>query len=145
MVHQRGVVDVMNWIRQETHAGNVTSLGVLMPCHSTPWTSSVHHPLFQDRSKTWFITCEPPLGHTDPKSYKDESDLFYEDPVSYMDSHNIGQAESHIIIFEDLWNTFPATKTWFVDHGYQECARFFNSHFHDDSRRRGDVVALCKV
>ncbi|KAI1316961.1 glycosylphosphatidylinositol anchor biosynthesis [Mortierella claussenii] len=60
-VHQRGVVDVMNWIQQEARAGQIRSVGFIMPCHSTPWQSSVHQrgsgPL-----NMWFITCEPPLG-----------------------------------------------------------------------------------
>ncbi|KAF9979283.1 hypothetical protein BGZ73_002552 [Actinomortierella ambigua] len=116
MVHQRGVVDVMDWIRQETHAGRVTSLGVLMPCHSTPWASSIHHPSFLDNDKMWFITCEPPIKQGD----EDESDKFYKDPVAYMDTHGIGQIESHLMIFEDLLNTFNTTKPWFDGHGYKE-------------------------
>lgn len=27
--------------------------------------------------------------------------------------------------------------------GYTECARFFNTHWHDDWRRQGDVVVMC--
>jgi phosphatidylinositol glycan class B len=61
MVHQRGVVDVMEWVRQEARTGQIQSVGFLMPCHSTPWLSSTHrrnaNPL-----NMWFVTCEPPLG-----------------------------------------------------------------------------------
>ncbi|CAG8746615.1 15337_t:CDS:2, partial [Dentiscutata heterogama] len=28
---------------------------------------------------------------------------------------------------------------------YNQCARFFNSHFNDDSRRQGDIIVFCKV
>jgi phosphatidylinositol glycan class B len=66
LVHQRGVVDVMNWVR-ETSRGvgshdQALSFGFLMPCHSTPWYSSVH---LRDAAPVpmWFITCSPPLGY----------------------------------------------------------------------------------
>lgn len=36
----------------------VTSFGVLMPCHSTPWQSHLHRQDLEDES--WFLTCEPP-------------------------------------------------------------------------------------
>lgn len=61
-VHQRGVVDVMDWIREQAGEGKVQSVGFIMPCHSTPWYSNAHltngEPL-----DMWFLTCEPPLGY----------------------------------------------------------------------------------
>lgn len=61
LVHQRGVIDVMDWLREEMRAEKVRSVGMLMPCHSTPWYSSVH---LKDAKPVdmWFLTCEPPLG-----------------------------------------------------------------------------------
>ncbi|KAF9957498.1 hypothetical protein BGZ72_001780 [Mortierella alpina] len=61
-VHQRGVVDVMEWIRNEARqTDQIRSLGVLMPCHSTPWYSHVH---LRNKAplEMWFVTCSPPLG-----------------------------------------------------------------------------------
>ncbi|KAG0325366.1 hypothetical protein BGZ99_000732 [Dissophora globulifera] len=61
MVHQRGVIDVMAWIRDESRTGRIRSVGFIMPCHSTPWISSLH--LRDSKSPDiWFVTCEPPLG-----------------------------------------------------------------------------------
>ena len=54
--HQRGVMDVIQSIRQDT---SVTSLGVLMPCHSTPWQSHLQRPDID----AWFLTCEPPIEY----------------------------------------------------------------------------------
>lgn len=56
--HQRGVLDVMHWLRDET-VDAVTPRGilVLMPCHSVPHTSYIQH----DRVWIRMLTCEPPL------------------------------------------------------------------------------------
>lgn len=131
--HQRGVVDVMLWLRGEP---TVKSVGVLMPCHSTPWYSMVH----RKDIDMWFLTCEPPLKNTT----LDEADLFYKDPLYFLD--NLQQNElrktSHLILFENL---VPKIDKYLSENGYTECKRFFNSHFHDDARRRGDVVVLCRL
>ncbi|KAF9085481.1 glycosylphosphatidylinositol anchor biosynthesis [Mortierella sp. GBA35] len=151
MVHQRGVVDVMDWIRETSRKagqGQELSFGFIMPCHSTPWYSSVHLRDAEPLSM-WFITCNPPLGNVDPAAYKDESDIFYEDPIAFMDTRSKDQSpssqETHLVLFEDLVRTTPEMLTWLESHGYHECARFFNSHFHDDSRRRGDVLVYCTL
>ncbi|KAG0360127.1 glycosylphosphatidylinositol anchor biosynthesis [Podila minutissima] len=152
LVHQRGVVDVMDWLREEMRAERVRSVGMLMPCHSTPWYSSVH---LKDVEPVdmWFLTCEPPLGNIDASKYEDESDIFYKNPEAFMISRSSKVPESrnskstygdasHLLLFDVL---VPTLKPWLTSNGYNECARFFNSHFHDDSRRRGDVVVYCKV
>ncbi|KAG0064799.1 glycosylphosphatidylinositol anchor biosynthesis [Linnemannia elongata] len=154
LVHQRGVVDVMDWVRETSREapsqGQDLSFAFIMPCHSTPWYSNVH---LRDAKplSMWFITCSPPLGGVDPTTYKDESDIFYEDPVAFMDnlfknrSSTTNPKESHLVFFEDLINTTPDMRVWLDSQGYHECARFFNSHFHDDSRRRGDVLVYCTL
>ncbi|KAK3813734.1 MAG: Alg9-like mannosyltransferase family-domain-containing protein [Linnemannia gamsii] len=151
LVHQRGVVDVMDWARETARKagsqGQDLSFGFIMPCHSTPWYSSVH---LRDAKPLpmWFITCSPPLGESDPATYKDESDFFYENPVAFMDNRFKDRSptepkESHLVLFEDLIRTTPDMLVWLNSQGYHECTRFFNSHFHDDSRRRGDVLVYC--
>ncbi|KAF9570767.1 hypothetical protein EC968_001417 [Mortierella alpina] len=125
-IHQRGVVDVMEWIRnQARQADQIRSVGVLMPCHSTPWYSNVHlrhkAPL-----EMWFVTCSPPLGHTDPASYKDESDIFYEDPVAFLSGRikeqmqDRGSKDSHLVFFEDLLRSHSEMIPWLEMQGYQE-------------------------
>ncbi|KAG2203600.1 hypothetical protein INT47_011694 [Mucor saturninus] len=121
--HQRGVMDVMLWLRTQP----MKSLGVLMPCHSTPWASVLHQDL-----PMWFLTCEPPLNETSV----DEADMFYKDPVAYLDRLN--DWPSHLVMFEQLH-----LDEYLEAKGYKECNRFFNSHFHDDARRKGDVLVMC--
>jgi phosphatidylinositol glycan class B len=127
--HQRGVVDVMLWLKQEP---TVKSIGVLMPCHSTPWYSIIHKDI-----DMWFLTCEPPLDDT----ILDEADMFYQNPLQFLKTQQqYAWPTSHLVLFDNL---MPTLENYLRQEGYTECKRFFNSHFHDDSRRRGDVVVLC--
>ncbi|RCI06407.1 hypothetical protein CU098_008785 [Rhizopus stolonifer] len=125
--HQRGVVDVMLWLRSEAQSKPI-SVGVMMPCHSTPWYSIVHQNI-----PMWFLTCEPPLSGT----YSlDEADQFYAAPLEFTKTHQKDRQwpPSHLVLFENL---LPQLGDYLQEQGYRECQRFFNSHFHDDSRRRG--------
>ncbi|KAI8381170.1 Alg9-like mannosyltransferase family-domain-containing protein [Radiomyces spectabilis] len=129
--HQRGVMDVMVWIKQQ----QPPLVGVLMPCHSTPWQSIVHNP----KVDMWFLTCEPPLTH-DP-NYVDEADQFYANPARFL-SQLTRPWPTHLVVFENLLHD-PEVKQILDDGHYHICQRFFNTHFHDDKRRRGDVMVLC--
>lgn len=141
--HQRGVMDVTLWLRSES-AESISSVGILMPCHSTPWQSVIHQP----NISTWFLTCEPPLNQQDTRDYMDEADIFYDDPVDFMANQMRGWPD-RLILFESLLDTHsksnPSVSVSQVleEKGYSECKRFFNSHFHDDTRRRGDVLVFC--
>ncbi|KAK0249872.1 glycosylphosphatidylinositol anchor biosynthesis [Friedmanniomyces endolithicus] len=174
-VHQRGVVDVTHFLRNEQearlpdsptysvesieHGGNVT-VGFFMPCHSTPWRSHLVYP----EIKAWALTCEPPLDLTvDQRNrYEDEADIFYNDPASWVDD-NMESRDSilkakpgalelrhedharrtwpeYLVFFEQLE---PIMSGMLEGTVYDECWRGFNTHWHDDRRRRGDVVVWC--
>lgn len=131
--HQRGTMDVMLWLRSQQQ---VESIGVIMPCHSTPWYSIMHKEI-----PMWFLTCEPPLEKSKANTL-DEADQFYQDPVAFLQTHQQDRLwpTSHLVLFDNL---LPQVQDLLSEQGYKECKRFFNSHFHDDFRRRGDVVVLC--
>lgn len=61
-VHQRGVIDVVDWLRktgiETSDEHHWRSVGFLMPCHSTPWRSSV-----MGDGEMWALSCEPPIGY----------------------------------------------------------------------------------
>jgi phosphatidylinositol glycan class B len=57
IVHKRGVIDVVYWLRKEAATNHINTL-FLMPCHSTPLFSYVHF-----EANLTFITCNPPLGY----------------------------------------------------------------------------------
>lgn len=155
-IHEKGVIDVIDYLRSDP---DVQSIGFLTPCHSTPWQSYIHNPDIE----TWFLTCEPPLhllGQENATSlvetYMDESDIFYEDPKQFLfdnfpppfnknlrtpGKEYLHEWPTHLVFFEDLE---PVMKEHLADSPYQECARFWNSYFHWDSRRSGDVIVYCK-
>ncbi|GMM33202.1 putative glycosylphosphatidylinositol-alpha 1,2 mannosyltransferase [Saccharomycopsis crataegensis] len=162
-VQERGVIDVINFLKFNP---DVDSIGFLTPCHSTPLQSYLHRPDLNH--KIWYLTCEPPSSSMmDPEifttesikttlaNYKDESDKFYDDPKSYLDIHfppfnkqfrtkgRVYNYEwpTHLVFFEALE---PFMKNYLQNSKYEECDRFFNSYFHWDSRRSGDVVVYCK-
>ena len=165
-IHQQGVVDVIHYLRHEYEAKHMLSdaqsemtVGFLMPCHSTPWRSHLVYPDIN----AWALTCEPPL-HLTPdqrEGYLDEADVFYADPAAWidtnmkdiktgMDNASIESKESgdqatkawpeYLIFFERLR---PLIEKKLEGSKYGECWRGFNTHWHDDRRRAGDVVVWC--
>ncbi|KAM0715655.1 hypothetical protein Q7P37_009153 [Cladosporium fusiforme] len=164
-VHQRGVVDVMHYLRHEaeTDSGGVrnTTIAFLMPCHSTPWRSHLVHP----EISAWALTCEPPIDVAleDRATYLDEADVFYTHPGSWIDNNMQDRKsvfppaqEQRLAVVEEeagrrVWPEYlvffeqlePVMNAVLEGTRYRECWRGFNSHWHDDHRRRGDVVVQC--
>jgi phosphatidylinositol glycan class B len=172
MIHQRGVIDVMHYLRQTqesrpehysvdgstiSSATNMT-VGFLMPCHSTPWRIYLVYPEIE----AWALTCEPPLHMTPAQraAYMDEADIFYADPKTWLqknmqdlstarpnseravdDQTHRRQWPEYLVIFEHLEATLlPLLK----ERDYAETKRFFNTHWHDDGRRKGDAIVLAR-
>jgi len=168
-VHQRGVIDVMTYLHhlpscQADSVDCLDSLGFLMPCHSTPWQSHLLRPELQAKGKVWALTCEPPIGPNSVADYVDEADLFYRDPIGFLstclsdqsssstgpesieicDSHWSGRSRpwpSHLVLFEA---SREAIGDILIEKGYHLQKSIFNSHFHDDARRRGDVLVYVR-
>lgn len=136
------------------------TVAFLMPCHSTPWRSRLVYPGI----RAWALTCEPPINMTPERraGYIDEADEFYVDPKQWL-ARNMNEPEwrteggdgseageeavgarrvwpQYVVFFEQLE---PTVREVLAGTGYAECWRGFNSHFHDDWRRRGDVVVWC--
>ncbi|KAH7125283.1 Alg9-like mannosyltransferase family-domain-containing protein [Dendryphion nanum] len=143
-----------------------TTVAFLMPCHSTPWRSHLVHPSIS----AWALTCEPPLNIplSDRPSYLDEADQFYASPRAWLranmeDVSTITRSgsrsgghwarhssavkragrrawPSQLVFFGQLENDLGGFLGATV---YRECWRGWNSHWHDDWRRVGDVVVWC--
>lgn len=113
----------------------------LMPCHSTPWRSHLIHTGIHARA----LSCEPPLGLVGAarESYRDEADVFYDDPEAWLRGNLQKEEEKprYVVFFEQLEETM---KEWrgldYKGFGYDEVWRGFNTHWHDDWRRVGDVI-----
>ncbi|KAF3020377.1 glycosylphosphatidylinositol anchor biosynthesis [Penicillium rubens] len=144
------------------------SAGFLMPCHSTPWRSHLVYPTIN----AWALSCEPPidLNATQKAVYRDEADQFYDDPFQFLRQNMAGglrhvprrpsyassahdfvpgkstnKAPQHewpdyLIFFAQLEPTLYAILRGSY---YGECWRTFNTAWHDDWRRRGDIVVWC--
>ncbi|KAF2848912.1 glycosyltransferase family 22 protein [Plenodomus tracheiphilus IPT5] len=181
-IHQRGVIDVLSYIRHKhetrnalsSHTGTLspptsnTTVGFLMPCHSTPWRSHLIYPSIT----AWALTCEPPLNTplSSRSTYLDEADEFYikPGPLHWLRSNmedvasiKTGGSRSgqHWIQqdpkFKREWRRewpqnlvfFEALEALLTEYlggtRYRECWRGFNSQWHDDGRRVGDVVVWC--
>jgi len=168
--HQKGVIDVMHYLRHEQEArlhpvatgqSADMTVGFLMPCHSTPWRSHLVHPEIQ----AWALTCEPPLNVPieERATYLDEADIFYADPTIWLsnnmvDRRTIRQAHSltrqtdpkgdgerrawpeYLVFFQQLE---PVMEDVLKETRYHECWRGFNTQWHDDWRRQGDVAVWC--
>ncbi|KAJ9619387.1 glycosylphosphatidylinositol anchor biosynthesis [Knufia peltigerae] len=205
-VHNSGIISLTHYLRNEfedvylglSQPSNMT-LGMLMPCHSTPWRSHFQYPptAANPGIRAWALTCEPPLGldATEKATYMDEADQFYDNPTLWLKRHMSRRAprrkegvrargdaagvfakdplaakrgavinDSDSIEAErdeQYWNTGGEGRKPWPDYlvafahldsvmtvalrgsGYVECRRFWNSHWHDDWRRTGDVVVWC--
>lgn len=190
-VHQRGVLDVLHYLRSqhESHFqvqtgqdAGIMTVAFLMPCHSTPWRSHLIYPSID----AWALTCEPPLDMPlrQREAYLDEADQFYADPFAWLRDHmeesdsfakgqtkhaarsdlrtgssgvttsQSGSSDDSGIVKRRAWPKYlvffeqlePTMKAVLRENGrYKECWRGFNTHWHDDWRRKGDVVVWCVI
>lgn len=170
-VHQRGVIDVLTYLRHEyeqqyfpqrgelvlsgstvkefltrykDHTPDETFAAFLMPCHSTPWRSHLIYPNLH----AWALTCEPPLhipaNTPERATYRDEADRFYDDTQMFLKTE-IGVKERpwprYIVGFEGIR---PTLETYLAaekpEWRFREKWSGFNSHWHDDGRRFGNVI-----
>lgn len=146
LVHQRGVLDVMTYLRaakiedcRRCPSNFVAAIDFLMPCHSTPLYSYIH----KNISAT-FLDCSPP-PFTKVSGYhgflsRTESDMFAENCLQFLDQRYSGkQLPSHIILFEPaVWRCGSVL----FNFGFSECSRFFHT-FTPITKHQGDVVVLC--
>ncbi|KAL4922390.1 Alg9-like mannosyltransferase family-domain-containing protein [Aspergillus aurantiobrunneus] len=145
--------------------GGITA-GFLMPCHSTPWRSHLVEPTIH----AWALSCEPPVDQSEEEKavYLDEADQFYDNPNQFLRDSMVGglrhvprrpsystppntqrsptqlypphEWPDYLIFFAQLE---PTLKNSLRSSSYGECRRTFNTAWHDDWRRRGDVVVWC--
>ena len=142
-VHQRGVIDVMFYLEKEMKTTNSyldnsveNSVFFMMPCHSTPLTPIMH----SETVKIKTLACDPPL---DTHS-TDEAAQFYHDKLDYFRRMDLSNAIwGYIVLFQVLERDL-VVKEWLNDNDYTRLVSFFNTHWHWDSKREGDVVVYKK-
>ncbi|KAI9296700.1 hypothetical protein K502DRAFT_313951 [Neoconidiobolus thromboides FSU 785] len=164
LYHQVGVINIMTYLRN--NITTINSIGFLMPCHSTPYYSTLMATI-----PMWFITCNPPLTKSELINYhltgihEDISDVFYQDPYKFIinnfqDEIDLIQTKSypktnstqeftyfwpsHLVLFEALLIENPKVKELILKKDYHLCYSTFNSLWHDDHRRNGKVILYCR-
>jgi phosphatidylinositol glycan class B len=161
-VHQRGVIDVLAFLRHEYEHQQFSQQGILlprrtrqittnetfaaflMPCHSTPWRSHLVYPDLH----AWALTCDPPLhipAHTPERAaYRDEADRFYDNPLEFLKKEIETKDRPwprYLVGFEGIRSILE--QYWEVEMPEWKLEKKwtgFNSHWHDDSRRLGNVI-----
>jgi len=139
--------------------------GFLMPCHSTPWRSHLVFPSIN----AWALSCEPPVDFSEDEKaiYRDEADQFYDDPSLFLRRNMVGglhriprrpsyltgsqSLSTHASPAQHEWPDYliffaqlePTLRSLLRGSAYGECWRTYNTHWHDDWRRRGDIVVWC--
>ncbi|CAH2072731.1 unnamed protein product [Thlaspi arvense] len=90
LFHQRGTEDAMNYLSEEAYKERVKSILFLMPCHSTPYYSTLHSNIPMQ-----FLDCTP----SEEKGKLDESDQFLMDPLSFASelARSWSEPPSHIV------------------------------------------------
>ncbi|XP_039626202.1 GPI mannosyltransferase 3 [Polypterus senegalus] len=121
LVHQRGTLDVMAHIQQLCQKDSVDSyVYFLMPCHSTPFYSHVHCPIQME-----FLQCPPDLSGN--QSYTDEADVFYSDPMKWLQQTFRAEAPipTHLVFFDNLEKDIHL---FLESKNYTMAAAFFHTH-----------------
>ncbi|XP_058130543.1 GPI mannosyltransferase 3 [Anopheles ziemanni] len=137
LVHQRGTLDVMPYLASNAKEyrdefNNPAKVLFLMPCHSTPFYSHVHHNVTMR-----FLRCEPNLD--EKENYVDEAAQFYENPMGWVRKnlpvHPVSALPSHVVAFDVLE---PQIKDFLSI--YREKVSFFHTDY--PSERVGQFVKV---
>lgn len=168
--HASGTLNVLSYLREqrEIHSPPLgarnpgISAGFLMPCHSTPWRSHLTYPDIN----AWALSCEPPVGLNEIQkaAYVDEADQFYDNPSQFLRQNMEGGLRhiprkpsytsprpTHQDIASHPWPDYliffaqlePTLQSLLRASSYTECWRTYNTAWHDDWRRRGDIIVWC--
>ncbi|XP_020115189.1 GPI mannosyltransferase 3-like isoform X1 [Ananas comosus] len=133
LVHQRGTEDAMSYLSEEAHYGRVKSILFLMPCHSTPYYSTLHCNL-----PMRFLDCTP----SDDRAILDESDQFMLNPADFV-THMFRNVSlpSHLVLFD---SQEVHLRGLLISHSFQQVKRFFHAHFKVDRDLQGSVVVYAR-
>lgn len=128
LVHQRGTEDVMIYLSKEAQNEKVKGILFLMPCHATPYYSTLHYDL-----PMRILDCSP----SEEKGIPDESDHFMMDPVSFVTLMTNGSLPSHVVLFD---SEEKLLRDFLISHSFTEIRRFFHAHFKVDRDLQASVV-----
>jgi len=149
VIHQSGPDAVLNFLQQRVGLADALPHNAqpfaffLMPCHSTPYYSYLHHNLTMQ-----FLTCHESLKLSNHEEVMDEDDQFYSDPRQWLEKNILNSQTSptgcsnapmHIVLYDSLLKEIRR----FILQCYNVCFETFHTHFPE--RRIGrNMIVLCK-
>ncbi|WZZ30672.1 hypothetical protein YC2023_014073 [Brassica napus] len=135
LFHQRGTEDAMNYLSEEAYKGRIKSILFLMPCHSTPYYSTLHSNIPMQ-----FLDCTP----SEEKGRFDESDRFMMDPLGFASelAGNWSEPPSHIVLFA---SEETKLRDFIIQRSFKEVKRFFHAHFKVDRDLQSSVVVYANI
>lgn len=129
LVHQRGSEDVMYYLAKEARNDKVESILFLMPCHATPYYSTLHRNL-----PMRFLDCSP----SEVKGVLNESDCFLMNPLNFAsDILKELPLPSHIVLFDAEERHL---RELLESYSFKEVKRFFHAHFKVDRDLQGSIA-----
>lgn len=153
--HGGAQVEVMNKLRRGDF-GNVSKVVLLMPCHSTPWSSHLGPSI-----DGWFLTCDPPLQSASDAHHWTQQDMFYDHLISYInevfpyppvplgavaEQASTPEMPSHILLFGEALQrsedgTSATVQQALEAKGYVERGHLWNGFdfAQDEQKRQGGV------
>ncbi|XP_033097006.1 GPI mannosyltransferase 3-like isoform X2 [Anneissia japonica] len=135
LVHQRGAIHVMEYLRWVAASGGTASVMFLMPCHSTPYYSYIHTNITMR-----FLECPPDLHRK--AEYVDVADVFYRNPKEWLDKEfNLtNKPPTHLVMYDRLANSIEEFLQFWE---FKKCHDVFHSHF-PDGRVGTHVLVFCR-
>lgn len=119
----------MIYLSKEAQNEKVKGILFLMPCHATPYFSTLHYDL-----PMRILDCSP----SEEKGIPDESDHFMMDPVSFVSTlMTNGSLPSHVVLFD---SEEKLLRDFLTSHSFTEITRFFHAHFKVDRDLQASVV-----
>lgn len=97
------------------------------------------------------LSCDPDLSawhNTDPRSYIDEADAFYKDPIRWLGSNypNGDTLPQYIAMFTELIQNADygqAVMQWLQARNYSICTVIFHSHIVSHRRHSRRIAVWC--
>ncbi len=97
------------------------------------------------------LACDPDLSawqDTPNVPHIDEADVFYQNPVQWLQAQYRNSTPSYIATFTELIDNpgyGKAVMDWLQlpEHGYKACAKIFHAHVVSHSKHSGHILVWC--
>lgn len=117
--HQKGALEVVDFLGTELEANPKADVLFLMPCHSTPYYSHIHR-----RVKMRFLKCEPNIHRR--RNHVDEAREFFLNPTGAVETIMMNGMPTYIVFYN---NIYKHMLNFVVDHDYNYLKGFTHTHF----------------